>query len=287
MTAPTDPTGRTAPTDPTTRTERTTRIDRTARTTRIWRITGVVTVLVVLVTGAGQTLAVVAKQERVEDTVYPVAVHRIQLVTGSASVRIRPGSDGQVLLTKTLDWTVSEPKVKVDVSAAGVMNVDVQCRRQLSFYNCGAQIDLKVPPGVEVGGLVTSGSVELEDLTGPVALEGTSGAINLNRLTGPVHARTTSGMVQGSELKSNRVEATSDSGSVQLDFATAPANVNATTNSGSVTVTLPRDSHYRINSRTGSGSSQIDGSLGDASSPNSLVAAVGSGSLQIGYNSGR
>ncbi|MFI6155949.1 DUF4097 family beta strand repeat-containing protein [Kitasatospora sp. NPDC051170] len=268
------------------RTERTERTARTARIDRIWRITGLATVLFVLVMGGGQTLAVVARQERTENTVYPVAVHRIQLVTGSSSVRVKPGSDGRVLLTKRLDWTVSEPKVKAEVDAAGVMTVNVQCRRELPFYNCGAQIDLEVPPGVEVGGLVTSGSVELEDLTGPVDLEGTSGAIGLDRLTGPVHAKTSSGMVQGTGLGSGTVEATSDSGSVQLDFATAPADVRVKTNSGSATVTVPKGSHYRISGRTGSGSSQIDASLGDAASSNSLVAEVGSGSLQIGYGSG-
>lgn len=273
----------TPPTPTTTPPAPTTRAAWTSRAARIWRITGVVTVAFVLLMGAGQTLAVVAKQTRTENTEFPNAVHKLQLVTGSASVRVKPGVEGRVLLTKRLDWTVSEPKVRAVVDAAGVMSVDVQCRRQLPFYNCGAQIELEVPAGTEITGRVTSGSVELSDLTGPVELDGDSGSINLTRLTGEVRARTGSGMVQGDGLRSSRVKVSSGSGAVQLDFATAPTDVNVSTNSGSATMYLPRGSHYRVSGRTGSGSSQIDASLGDASSPNSLTAEVGSGALQIGY----
>ncbi|MBO1416975.1 DUF4097 family beta strand repeat-containing protein [Streptomyces sp. FH025] len=252
------------------------------RAARIWRLTGVVAVVFVLVMGAGQTLSLVARQQRTEETEYPEAVHRLRLETGSAYVRIKTGADGRVLLRKTLDWMVSEPEVRTGV-VDGVMDVGVTCRRTPPFYNCGAQIELEVPPGTEVTGEVTSGSVEVDGLTGPVHLEGTSGAIYLRRLSGEVHARTTSGMVQGTELDSERVDVGSGSGAVDLGFAGAPREVSVSTGSGLVTVTVPRGSHYRISGRTGSGSSSIDPALGDASSPNSLVAEVGSGELKIGY----
>jgi hypothetical protein len=78
----------------------------------------------------------------------------------------------------------------------------------------------------------------------------------------------------------------SDSGAVDLTFASVPQGVTVSTGSGAVTVVVPRGSHYRISGRTGSGSSSIDPALGDAASPNSLVAEVGSGALQIGYARG-
>ncbi|MFJ9695465.1 DUF4097 family beta strand repeat-containing protein [Kitasatospora sp. NPDC101183] len=255
------------------------------RAVRIWRITGVVTVLFVLLMGAGQTLAVVAKQQRQEDRVFTAEVHKLQLSTGSSGVSVRAGAPGRVVLHKNLDWTVSEPKVRADVDASGVMTLDVRCRRELPFYNCGAQLELEVPAGTEVAGEVTSGSVTLEGLTGPVDLGGTSGAIYLNGLSGEVRARTSSGMVQGTALRSGKVEVSTASGAVDLGFATAPRDAKVSTGSGAASVTLPQGSHYRISGRSGSGGSTIDPALGDATSPNSLTADVGSGSLDIGYGS--
>ncbi|MFD9687730.1 DUF4097 family beta strand repeat-containing protein [Kitasatospora sp. NPDC059088] len=253
-----------------------------ARSTKAWRITGVLTVVFVVVMGGAQTLALVARQSRTEQQTFVTAVHKLQLATSSASVRIRPGVEGRVVVRKNLDWTVSEPRVRADV-VGDTMTVGVECRRSLPFYNCGASIELEVPAGTEVAGTVTSGAVEVSDLSGAVRLDGTSGSILLHGLSGPVRARTTSGMTQGRDLSSARAEVSSTSGSVDLTFRSAPQDVKVSTGSGSVTVRVPKDSRYRINGGTGSGSSSIDPALGDAASGRSLEADVGSGSLDIGY----
>ncbi|MFJ7246557.1 DUF4097 family beta strand repeat-containing protein [Kitasatospora sp. NPDC098652] len=254
-----------------------------ARSTRAWRITGVIALVFVLVMGGAQTMALVARQSRTEQQVFVAEeVHKLRLATSSASVRIRPGVEGRVVLRKNLDWTVSEPRVRADV-VGDTMTVGVECRRSLPFYNCGASIELEVPAGTEVAGTVTSGSVEVSDLSGAVRLDGTSGAILLHGLSGPVRARTTSGMTQGTDLSSAQAEVSSTSGSVDLTFRSAPQDVKVRATSGSVTVRVPRGNRYRINGGTGSGSINIDPALGDAASSRSLEADVGSGSLDIGY----
>ncbi|MFF2149328.1 DUF4097 family beta strand repeat-containing protein [Kitasatospora sp. NPDC058190] len=255
-----------------------------ARSTRAWRITGVLTVVFVVVMGGAQTLALVARQSRTEQQTYVASVHKLQLATSSASVRIKPGVEGRVVVRKNLDWTVSEPRVRADV-VGDTMTVGVQCRRSLPFYNCGASIELEVPAGTEVSGSVTSGAVEVSDLSGGVQLDGTSGSIILRRLSGPVRARTTSGMTQGTDLSSDRAEVSSTSGAVDLTFLSAPQDVKVSTGSGSVTMLMPKGSRYRINGGTDSGSSNINPALGDAASSRSLEADVGSGSLDIGYRS--
>ncbi|MFJ4186160.1 DUF4097 family beta strand repeat-containing protein [Kitasatospora sp. NPDC089509] len=255
-----------------------------ARATRAWRLAGVLTVVFVVVMGGAQTLALVARQSRTEQQTYVNDVRRLQLATGSASVRIRPGVAGRVVVRENLDWTVSEPKVRADV-VGDTMTVGVECRRSLPFYNCGAQVELEVPADTAVSGSMTSGSVEVSDLTGEVRLDGTSGSILLSRLSGPVHARTTSGMTQGTDLSGSRADVSSTSGAVDLSFRSAPQDVRVSARSGSVTLALPRGSHYRISGGTGSGSSTIDPALGDAASADSLEAEVGSGSLDIGYRS--
>ncbi|MER6302610.1 DUF4097 family beta strand repeat-containing protein [Kitasatospora sp. NPDC001539] len=256
-----------------------------ARAVRAWRLTGVLTVVFVVVMGGAQTLALVARQERIEQETYTTPVHRLELATTSAAVRITAGAQGRVVVRKNLDWTVSEPQVRADV-AGDTMTVGVTCRRSLPFYNCGASIELEVPAGTAVSGSLTSGAVEVTGLTGEVRLNSTSGAIRLRRLSGPVVADTTSGLVQGTDLASARADVASTSGAVDLAFTSAPHDVRVSTVSGGVTMAVPRGSHYRIDSRAGSGDSDIDPALGDAASTNSLEAEVGSGSLRIGYRSG-
>ncbi|MFI9320504.1 DUF4097 family beta strand repeat-containing protein [Kitasatospora aureofaciens] len=255
-----------------------------ARAAKAWRLTGVLTVVFVVVMGGAQALAVVARQDRTEQQTYTASIHKLQLSTSSAAVKIKAGAEDRVVMRKNLDWTVSEPQVRADF-VGDTMTVGVTCRRSLPFFNCGASIELEVPAGTSVSGSVTSGAVEVKDLTGEVRLDGTSGAITLRRLTGPVYAHATSGQVEGEDLASDRVDAASTSGAVDLTFSSTPQDVKVRTVSGGVTVSVPKGSHYRINGRTGSGDSNIDAALGDAASTNTLDTEVGSGSLWIGYRS--
>ncbi|MQS12124.1 DUF4097 domain-containing protein [Streptomyces kaniharaensis] len=250
---------------------------------KAWRITGTLAIVFVMVMGGAQTFALVAQQETSTAKSYDnVTVHKLQLATGSASVRVRPGRENRVVVRKSLKWMTRKP----DVSTAfegDVLTVGVACRQPLPMLGCSAEIELEVPPATEVSGAVASGSVEVTDLTGDVRLDATSGALYLRRLSGEVHAQSTSGLVEGSELTSARVDARSTSGAVELGFVRVPHAVDVSTVSGSVTMTVPKDSQYRLTGTAGSGSRSIEAALGNSSSPDSIRASVESGSLRIVY----
>ncbi|MBV6695936.1 DUF4097 family beta strand repeat-containing protein [Kitasatospora aureofaciens] len=252
------------------------------RAARAWRITGTLAVAFVMIMGASQTFAMVANQKKSTEKQYDVTIHKLRLATGSASVRITAGRENHVLVRKNLTWTFREPDVSTTFQG-DEMTVGVACRQPLPFLSCGAEIELEVPRGTEVSGAVDSGSVDVADLTGAVRLDATSGALYLRRLSGEIHTRTTSGMVQGTNLTSARVDASATSGSVELDFAKAPHAVDVSTGSGAVTVTVPRGSQYAFSGQAGSGSRSIDAAMANASSPDSIRAEIGSGSLRIGY----
>lgn len=249
---------------------------------RAWRITGSLAVALVMLIGASQTWGLVARRQTTAERTYDHAVRKLQLAAGSASVLVRAGKEGQVVIRRNLDYTFRAPQVSTEIEG-DVLLVSVSCRGLLSFFGCGAQIELDVPPATEVTGSVGSGSVDVSDLAGEVRLDATSGALYLRRLSGEVRTRTTSGMVQGTELTSARVEARTTSGSVELDFVRAPHAVDVSTTSGSATMTLPKGSRYAFSGQVGSGSRSVDPDLSDASSPDSLHASVSSGSLLIGY----
>ncbi|MEV7779065.1 DUF4097 family beta strand repeat-containing protein [Kitasatospora sp. NPDC088351] len=252
------------------------------RERRGWQVTGTLALALVMAFGVVQTWAMVVQQRTVSERSYDVAVTKVQLDTGSAAVRIRPGPEGRVVVHQNLDWMVRAPVVSTSFEGT-VLTVRMRCNQVLPMADlgCGAMIDLEVPAAASVAGEGTSGSVEIADLRGDVRLSLTSGAIHLTGLSGQVYASTTSGMVQAKGLSSARAEVSVASGSVELEFSAAPRSVDVSTRSGSLELTLPRDAHYNFTGDIGSGSRHIDPTLADSSSPNSVRVSVGSGVVSI------
>ncbi|WP_327676717.1 DUF4097 family beta strand repeat-containing protein [Kitasatospora sp. NBC_00458] len=253
-----------------------------ARGYRAWRVLGLLALVVTLVVGAVQTWAMVVQQRRESEKSYPVAVTRVVLDTGSATVRIRPGQEGRVVVRQELDWMIRPPLVSVLFDRTD-LRVGMRCNQVIpaAELGCGAEIELEVPVGVSVEGTGSSGSVEVTGVTGEVRLDSTSGSIRLTDLPGPVAVSTTSGSVKGTGLASASAEVRATSGSVDLSFVRPPQVVDVGATSGAVTLGLPRGSGYRFNGGIVSGSRHIDPLLADQSSTNQVRVSVTSGSVTV------
>ncbi|MFJ9771880.1 DUF4097 family beta strand repeat-containing protein [Kitasatospora sp. NPDC101157] len=249
---------------------------------KAWRVTGTLAVVLVMLAAGLQTWSLVVHQQTTSTKPYDVVIHQLRLETGSAAVRVHAGREGHVVVTQRLDWTVRKPVVSSTV-VGDVLTVGMRCRQVLPFsdFGCGAEIELEVPAATEVTGSVGSGAVSVEGLSGSVRMELTSGQLSLVDTSGEVWARSTSGELLGTALRAQRVTAATGSGSVELHFAKAPHAVDARATSGSVTVSVPRNSRYAFSSEVGSGSGQIDPALADATSPDTIHAEVTSGSLAV------
>ncbi|MBS2965661.1 DUF4097 family beta strand repeat protein [Actinocrinis puniceicyclus] len=103
---------------------------------------------------------------------------------------------------------------------------------------------------------------------------------------GVVWARAASGAVTGTRLASQRVDAQTLSGDVELDLAAAPQSVTASVASGSVDVTVPVGTTYRVSGRTQSGDRQIAAGVQDYSSPRQITIDTDSGDVALGYAGG-
>jgi DUF4097 and DUF4098 domain-containing protein YvlB len=110
------------------------------------------------------------------------------------------------------------------------------------------------PAGVRVSADVTSGSLNLKGVS-TVDATTTSGSITISEATGAISARTDSGTITGAGLRSGAVVASAKSGSISLELA-APADVQATTTSGSLGLTVP-PAAYRVDATPGSGGADI------------------------------
>ncbi|MGW4892065.1 DUF4097 family beta strand repeat-containing protein [Kitasatospora sp. NPDC004240] len=252
------------------------------RERRLWRLLGVAVVVPLVLLGGVQTWGTVVQQRTVSTNTYVVPVGRVELDTGSAAVRITAGQGDRVTVRQNLDWLVRKPMI--DVTWQGpVLTVRARCPRVLPVLGlgCGALIELEVPAATAVSGANTSGSVHVEGLSGDVRLETTSGSVKLVGVSGEVSARTTSGLVQGSDLRSQRAEASSTSGAVELGFAGPPRAVDVGTTSGRIALSVPRGERYAISGQQGSGGWRIDPALGDATSSRSIRVRTTSGAVVI------
>ncbi|MEV0531795.1 DUF4097 family beta strand repeat-containing protein [Kitasatospora sp. NPDC050463] len=250
---------------------------------RGWQVTGTLALAFVVVFGAVQTWAMVVQQKAVSEHSYQVPVTRVELDTGTAAVRIRPGAPGRVLVKQFLDWTVRKPTVST-VFEGDVLTVRMRCNQLLPAVDvgCDALIDLEVPAATSVSGGGTSGSMEVRDLTGDVRLSATSGAIRLSGLSGQVYARTTSGQVAADGLGSTRVEARAFSGEIRLGFVRPPHLVDVGATSGSVSLVLPKGSRYAFDYNGGVGGERhIDPELGDTASADTVRVVTTSGEVRI------
>ncbi|WP_159394116.1 DUF4097 family beta strand repeat-containing protein [Streptomyces sp. NRRL S-495] len=242
---------------------------------------GTLALLVVMLVGAVQTWAMAVQQQTRSERTYGIAVTKVRLDTGRATVRIRPGQEGQVVVRQFLNWTVRMPVVSA-LFDQGELDVRMFCNQVLpvSDLGCGAVIELEVPPGVAVTGRQSSGSVDIAGVTGAIDLVSTSGAVRLADVSGPLTLRTTSGAVQGRRLTSPRADVAATSGSVELGFVTEPSAVDIGVTSGSVSLGLPRGSRYDFEGGSAPRGG-IDPLLADRSSPHKVRISVSSGSVAV------
>ncbi|MER7704747.1 DUF4097 family beta strand repeat-containing protein [Kitasatospora sp. NPDC097605] len=250
---------------------------------RAWRVFGTLALTVTLVLGAVQTWAIAVQQRTRSEMSYPVAVTGVRLDTGNATVRIRPGRQGQVVVRQYLNWMVRMPVVSA-LFEQDRLDVRMRCAQvvPISDLGCGAVIELDVPPGVSVTGKLSNGSIDVAGVAGEINLISTSGEVALTDVSGPVTVRTTSGSVRGRRLSSPSVNAAATSGYLELGFASAPQVVDIGMTSGSVVLGLPRGSRYDFD---GGASPRVRGSidttLADRSSPNKIRVSVSSGSVSV------
>jgi hypothetical protein len=143
---------------------------------------------------------------------------------GSVTVTGTSGS-GPVTVTAEPSYSKTAPTTTRTVSG-GTLTLGYTCKSQLL---CSVDYVIKVPHGVGVHAESREGSVTLTSVSGPVTAQTFAGLITATGLTSP-----------SAVLKSG-------AGGVNATFAAAPASVQASTDAGSITLTVPGSATYKVN----------------------------------------
>lgn len=205
----------------------------------------------------------------------------------SATVALRGAETDEATADLQLSWYASERPAIEDAWEAQAWSVDLGCRHEgipLWFApGCGIDYDGTIPRDSPVEVSLTSGSVTVRNIGGAADLRTTSGRIEAYEVSGDLTAASTSGSIHAVGLTSNKVEAEETSGSISLEFAEAPAQVQASTTAGDIEVLLPRGNSYRVLTDTSSDGVSIDVAT-DPGAESTIDLRTTSGSITVTYS---
>jgi Putative adhesin len=170
-------------------------------------------------------------------------------ITGSGRDSIR--------VTEKLTYRGYPPVITRSYSR-GVLTLSYRCRSD----DCGDAFDIQVPRSLGVR--VTTGT----------------GTISLTSLTGQAHAYADVGSIHGSGLAGTLVALRTGVGSIDASFTSAPAQLSANADTGSVRLLVPPGPGYRVAASADVGSVSVSVRR-DASSGHAIQASADVGSVTI------
>lgn len=131
-----------------------------------------------------------------------------------------------------------------------------------------------------------TGNVLVADIRGPVNVQSGDGNIVLSGASTSVHLADSTGSIDASGITGSTFSATVGNGPIELSFTTPPHEVDATTQTGSVTVHVPyTDIRYQVHLKTGTGR-VVSGVPSDPSSTRVIRVLTGNGDVILGVGAG-
>jgi hypothetical protein len=255
---------------------------------------------------------------------FQVGDHPLIVINGhSSDVDIRTGNAGNVSITAKRHGSGLGPNPN-DTKILYNQSQDSQGRDQLTIGSDPAlrdiDYDVTVPASAQVQVTVDSGSIsasgtsgitidtgsgslDVENVQGPVnihtdsgditarnlkgqmTMDASSGSIRVNAVNGQLKATTHSGdVVVGAATLSGQSALKTDSGSIRFEGALDPKGTyQMATHSGDIDLTLPANAAFQLAATTGSGSvnNAFGSNIVGATPQAQITAMIGSGSVVV------
>jgi hypothetical protein len=203
-------------------------------------------------------------------------VTSIEVDSSSGTIKLIDGSD--LSITRTDRYVFKKPSSEAVVEN-GVLRLEGDCGG-LRVGDCSVSFDVAVPANIPVS-VKAAGSVKVTGLKSDVSVDVKSAAVDMEDTYGRVEVKTTNGDVSGVKVSSRDVKVETKSGGAEMQFASSPNNVEVVSDSGAVTVQVPKSSTaYNIDAVTRSGKMTVDVRR-DTSSPFAIKARSESGNVTV------
>jgi hypothetical protein len=178
------------------------------------------------------------------------------VTAGTGEVRITGGDRSTVSVTVGIRYSATPPTTTYIVTGR-TLRLAASCPGE---DGCGVDYDIQVPNGIAV-------RVRLQ-----------TGAISLSQLAGPVHAVTGTGAISALELSGGKVSLRTGTGPIDAGFTAPPDRLQASTQSGEISIGLPGTVSYQVNAHA------LDTVINvqvNTSSPYVITASAGVGAITV------
>lgn len=230
----------------------------------IWLLVAAFTAVFIAGPAAWAGTVWVLRHHRDTTATYRRPISGLRVAVPDGQVIVAAGPPGQVQVEQQLAWDLGHPPAVRLAWHGRVLTVRAaRCGGKLLLMQCGLGLTIRVPAAVAL------------------STQAGGGAVVLHGLSGVLNIRTTAGSISAVALTSRRVTAAAGAGSLSLQFAKPPQRVAATATTGSVSVMVPRGTHYRIAGWPGRRA--VAPGLASATSPRLITVSGGSGFASIGY----
>jgi hypothetical protein len=242
-----------------------------------WMVAGVVAIavgavlLVLNLTDVGEETRTETFQE-VTELVFDLQNSPMTIIGG--------GSDATVEVSVTTGLFDGDVTLQ---QSGGTLRLEQSCPLIIGWA-CRAAFTVTLPSEVEVSGSTSNGVVTAESLDEPISVTTSNGAINVVDISGPAVLRTSNGDIIALGMSSQEVDASTNNGRVQLEFAESPGSVRAKSSNGAVVVFLPEDAPaYAVDASTSNGEVVTDVRT-DPAAPNTIEAETSNGDITVRYS---
>ncbi len=167
----------------------------------------------------------------------------------SGPVTVAGADGGPVAVTARPHFHGRAPAIYKTVSD-GVLTVSALCPVTVSQrpqgQHCSVTVGISLPRGLPVRVSAHLGNVSVADMTGRVTVTDEFGNVDLSGLAGRVVVMATLGSIHGRDLACRSVMLSAQRGSIGIAFVTPPEQVVAVDQVGSVAVSVPPGTSYRV-----------------------------------------
>lgn len=247
-----------------------------------WLVIGGVVTLLLVVAGSLGVAGWLGHRTETESQTYRTEVTDLSIELDTGDLTLRPGEPGVVKITRRISWSYQRPDIDERWDGQ-TLRVTSDCGAWLWVGpHCGADYTLEVPAGVSVQARTSTGDITITDISGPLHLTTSTGDVRVTGADGELQLRSSTGDVVATELTSDTVDASTDTGDVRLTLSTAPRTVTARTSTGDVHIVVPEGQAYRVEAQTSTGDTGVTVQRNDTSS-RSIVARTSTGDIDVRY----
>jgi hypothetical protein len=198
-------------------------------------IVGLVPLLVLVATGAALMVSSIRGKLPYMYSASFVPGRQGVRITSDIQTLLRTSADGRVHVTAGGSYAAAQPSIEI-TTIGDQLAIDASC----PDGHCMVELTVEVPPTSATQAKVTRASINGDGVASPLSLDASDGSIELTGLRSP------------------RVSADTERGSIDLLFDQPPEQVTATASDGSLTVQVPRGATYAMDAVAAQGSTELD-----------------------------